>query len=154
MTKIFKNWELTSMARVLTKELTFGLGILSCVLPGIQRRIFVLFCTWHFVLLFGDCCWGSQSILFVSGFFRSHNHATFLLYYIPKGYKVRYKVTSSLGTNYPMFANCSGFGDVREVRSSILKFGKHFWTFWALFWCGKKGKRRKVWKSSDWRPPS
>ena len=28
MTKIFKNWELTSMARVLTKELTFGLYFL------------------------------------------------------------------------------------------------------------------------------
>ena len=25
---------------------------------------------------------------------------------------------NSLGTNCPMFANCSGFGDVREVRSS------------------------------------
>ena len=51
------------------------------------------------------------------------------------------------GTNCPMFANCSGFGDVREVRSSvlgqiemfgsvrssILKFGEHFRTFWALF---------------------
>ena len=56
-------------------------------------------------------------------------------------------VQISLGTNCPMFANCSGFGDVREVRSSvlgqiemfgsvrssILKFGEHFRTFWALF---------------------
>ena len=54
---------------------------------------------------------------------------------------------TSLGTNCPMFANCLGFGDVREVRSSvlgqiemfgsvrssILKFGEHFRTFWALF---------------------
>ena len=26
----------------------------------------------------------------------------------------------SLGTNSSMFANCSSFGDVREVRSSVL----------------------------------
>ena len=68
-------------------------------------------------------------------------------------------VWSSLGMNCPMFANCSGFGDVREVRSSvlgqiemfrsvrssILKFGKHFWTFWALFWflMWEKGKKKE-----------
>ena len=27
---------------------------------------------------------------------------------------------TSLGTNSSMFANCSSFGDVREVRSSVL----------------------------------
>ena len=36
-------------------------------------------------------------------------------------------IKASLGTNSSMFANCSGFGDVREVRSSVLgqneKFG-------------------------------
>ena len=32
-------------------------------------------------------------------------------------------VPSSLGTNCPMFANCSVFGDVREVRSSV--FGQN-----------------------------
>ena len=29
-------------------------------------------------------------------------------------------VIYSLGTNSSMFANCSSFGDVREVRSSVL----------------------------------
>ena len=28
----------------------------------------------------------------------------------------------SLGTNSSMFANCSSFGDVREVQSSVLGF--------------------------------
>ena len=32
-------------------------------------------------------------------------------------------VYSSLGTNSSMFANCSVFGDVREVRSSV--FGQN-----------------------------
>ena len=45
----------------------------------------------------------------------------------------------SLGTNSSMFANCSSFGDVREVRSlkwmfvevrsSVLMFGEHLRTF-------------------------
>ena len=35
-----------------------------------------------------------------------------------RNFGVRSK-TTSLGTNSSMFANCSSFGDVREVRSSV-----------------------------------
>ena len=56
---------------------------------------------------------------------------------------VKNNVDVSLGTNSSMFANCSSFGDVREVRcsvlglkemfvevrSSVLMFGEHLRTF-------------------------
>ena len=42
------------------------------------------------------------------------------LYWLPIIIAMETEVRISLGTNSSMFANCSSFGDVREVRCSVL----------------------------------
>ena len=75
-----------------------GLGTFSSTLPGFQERVFVLLhLTFCFVTYLETAVRDPNPYYLSQAFFCSQNHATFFcMYYIPKGYKVRYKVTSQL----------------------------------------------------------